>query len=375
MKKIVILYSTGGMGHKKAALAIADSFARGEGEVEIETIDVLDYGNKMYHFLYKDFYVYMMTRGRGLWGLLYDFSNIPFVDHMTRKGRGKLDYKSLDGLGRDLRRKSPDAIIATHFLLPSIAYILKKDLKLKAKLYTVITDYGPHSYWLSDHIDKFFVGSDPVALEMDNRNVPLDKIEVSGIPTGSEFSADFDRDHLLKLYNVDGSKKTVFMMSGGFGVGPMEKMLLSLNDCEADIQVITVCGHNKQVCDNIDRLRKKLDYPVILFGFTDKVAELMAVSDIMITKAGGISTTEALNSHLPMVLFGSVPGQETWNEKMLLEAGAAFKAKKVHQIPALVDKLLKSENVRNDLRSAIEGLRKPYAADTIRDAVLKEIGA
>ncbi len=221
MKKIVILYSTGGMGHKKAAFAVLDAFKRKQADVEVEIIDVLDYGNKMYHFIYKDLYVYLMTKGRGLWGFMYDFTNIPFIDRITRRGRGNLDYKSLDGLGRDLRKKAPDAIIATHFLLPSIAGILKKDLKLKAKLYAVVTDYGPHSYWLSDYIDNFFVGSDSVALEMDKRGVPLDIVKVSGIPTGAGFSVDFDKEHLRGLYNLDPSRKTVFMMSGGFGVGPM----------------------------------------------------------------------------------------------------------------------------------------------------------
>ncbi len=151
-------------------------------------------------------------------------------------------------------------------------------------------------------------------------------------------------------------------------------MLMAMNACSSNIQVITVCGHNKKIFDDIEQIRKKLKYPVLLFGFTDKVAELMAVSDVMITKAGGISSTEALDSKLPMILFGSVPGQETWNEKMLMESGAALKARKVSEIPALVDKILLSEDVSAGIKTAINGIRKPHAADTIVDTVLRDIG-
>jgi len=117
----------------------------------------------------------------------------------------------------------------------------------------------------------------------------------------------------------------------------MEEMLKSLKLCKTKIQVITVCGHNKKAYENINELRKSLNYPVVVIGFTDKVAELMSVSDLMVTKAGGISVTEAMNMRLPMVLFASIPGQETWNEELLTENGAAIKAASVGDLPGIVD--------------------------------------
>ncbi|MEA3489285.1 MAG: glycosyltransferase [Candidatus Omnitrophota bacterium] len=373
MKKIIILYSTAGMGHKKAAIALFKAFREKGGNADVEIIDILEYGNRSYKFIYFDLYVFFMSRARWLWGVLYDLSNTRVVDLLTRRMRGVMDSRSLPGLVGMLTDKKADAIVSTHFLLPSIAGVLKQNRDFRSRTYAVVTDYGPHSYWLSDHIDRFFVGSGSAKQELAKRDVPEEKIDVTGIPTTDEFRGDFDTGMLRGIYGLDAAKKTVFMMSGGFGVGPMEEMLVSLNSCRADIQVITVCGHNKRAYKRVEALREKLEYPVVLFGFTDKIAELMAVSDLMITKAGGISVTEAMNSRLPMILFASVPGQETWNEEFLVKSRAAEKAEKVKDIPVIADRMLLTEGVYDTYKSAIDRIRRPDAAERVVDIVLEAI--
>lgn len=374
-KRVIILYSTGGMGHKKAAFAILEAFKKKAPDAEIEAIDALEYAGKFYNFVYKDFYVFFMTKAKWLWGLLYDLSNIPWMDKLTRGLRLKADLLSLEKLAPMLSDKAADAIVATHFILPSLAGELKKDEWFRSKLYTVVTDYGPHSYWLSGDMDMFFMGSEKALDETAKRGIPREKMTVTGIPTESVFSADKDKALIRKTYCVDENKKTIFLLSGGFGVGPMEKMLLALNSCKAPIQVIAVCGHNKKAYEDIEKMRSKLDYPVILFGFTDKVAELMAVSDLMVTKAGGISVTEALNARLPMILFASIPGQETWNEEFLTSSGAARKAMRVGDIPRLADEVLLAPGSLEGMKKSIETIRRPDAAERIAEIVLKDVGA
>ena len=371
-KKIIILYSTAGMGHKKAAIAIHKAF-EGVPDVDVENVDMLDYAKGMIKFCYLDAYVFLMTSARWLWGALYYFSDNKLVDILTRKMRSQFDFKSVPDLIKSIMSKKPDAIISTHFFLPSVAGILKHKLKLSSKLYTLVTDYGPHSYWLSKDNDKYFVGAEPVLEEFVKRGIEREKISVTGISTTDEFKQDFDVDELRERYELDKDKKTIFLMSGGFGVGPIGKMLHALNACKSKIQVITVCGHNKEAYTNISNMKEELDYPVIVFGFSDKVAELMAVSDIMVTKAGGISVTEALDSKLPMILFASIPGQETWNEKLLTEGGAAVKAKTVQDIPVIVDKMLSSDEVYASFKQGTESLRRPNAAEDIVKIVMGEI--
>jgi len=371
-KKVLILYSTGGMGHKKAADALYRAFRKRPG-VEAKNVDTLDYASKLYKFIYTDCYVYLMGPLKLLWGALYYLSDVPFLGRFMMKVREKSDFRNLQGLTDMLIKESPDAIVTTHFILQAVMKVLKKEKSFKARTYVVITDYGPHSFWLSDDIDKFFVGSDSVVSELLKRGVPAENAVASGIPTTEEFSKGYDKKGMRERYGLDKEKRTVFILSGGFGVGPMESILRSLDLCRADMQVITVCGHNKKAYDDIDVLRKSLKYPVILFGFTDKVAELMSASDLMITKAGGISVTEALDMGLPMILFASVPGQETWNEKFLVGAGAAKKAGSVKEIPVFVDELLMSDDKIGAMRKNIEKICHPRAAEEIVDVVMKEI--
>ncbi len=374
-KKIIVIYSTAGMGHKKAAMALLKTFQeKVKDTAQVKSIDLLEYASNFYRFLYTTFYIFLISHAKILWAALYYIPNHPFVDAMLRKIRESTDLRNLEELKTMLVKESPDAIVATHFLLPGIAGGLKKFKSFHSRMYAVITDYGPHSYWLSRHIDRYFIGSRSAALEVVKRGVPADKMTVTGIPTLEEFRGEFDTAGVRRTYGLDEGKKTIFLLSGGFGVGPIGKMLLSLNSCRADIQVITVCGHNKTAFENIQRLRDKLDYPLILLGYTDKVAELMSVSDVMITKAGGISVTEALNARLPMILFASVPGQETWNEHFLIESGAAEKARKIKDIPVIADRILISEDVRDALKAAIDKIRRPYAAEEIVDIVLRETG-
>lgn len=377
MKRVVILYSTGGMGHKKAAFAVLEAFRKKAPDAEVEAIDALACAGKVYNFIYKDFYIFFMTKAKWLWGLLYDISNLPWVDALTRGIRHRADLAGVSKLVPMLHDKAADAVIATHFILPSLAEELKKDRWFKSRLYTVVTDYGPHSYWLSGDIDTFFVGSRQALEEMVKRGIQREKMCVTGIPTEAVFngSGDFDAARIRMDHGLDDKRKTIFLLSGGFGVGPMERMLLSLNSCRAEIQVIAVCGHNERAYKDIEKMKPKLKYPVALFGFTDKVAELMAASDIMVTKAGGISVTEALNARLPMVLFASIPGQETWNEKMLLRSGAARKAEQVKDIPVLVDSALMTPGAMEAMKRSIERIRRPHAAEEIAERVLRDIGA
>ncbi|MFH1552515.1 MAG: glycosyltransferase [Candidatus Omnitrophota bacterium] len=374
MKKVIIIYSTAGMGHKKAAMALLKSFQeRVKDTVEVKAIDLLEYSSGLYRFLYTTFYIFLISRTKWLWGAMYYFTNNPFVDAAIRKMRDATDARNLKKLEGMLLEESPDAIVATHFLLPGISGSLRSHKAFRSRIYAVVTDYGPHSYWLSPYVDRYFVGSDSASLEMEKRGIPPEKLTVTGIPTMKEFSGEFNTQEVQKTYGLDSQRKTIFLLSGGFGVGPMGKILVSLNSCRSEIQVIAVCGHNETVFRNLQILKDQLDYPLILIGYTDKIAELMSVSDLMVTKAGGISVTEALNARLPMILFASVPGQETWNEQLLVGGGASEKAASVDDIPVMADRILLSQDACERLKAGIEKIRRPDAAKEIVDIVSSEI--
>jgi processive 1,2-diacylglycerol beta-glucosyltransferase len=355
------------MGHKKAALAIKEAFD--EKGIETEVIDTLEYATPWYRFLYMDFYVFVSTHMKWLWWIIYYFSDIKLFDILTRRGRALSDYKDLPGLAEELIRKSPDIIISTHFMLPSIARLLKKR-GLRCALYTLVTDYGPHYCWFSRFINGFFVGSEMAKSELIKKGVTGSRIFVTGIPADLKFVRDFDAGKIREEFSLDPGKRTIFIMSGGFGAGPIESILESLNSSERGIQVIAVCGHNRDLYRKISS--KKYNYKFIPVGFTDKVAEIMFIADLMISKAGGLTVTEALNSRLPLILYASIPGQETWNVKFLLQNGAARKAGKISDISRIVNEILGSEKEYNRLIAGIDQIRRPEAARDIVNIMLRK---
>ncbi|MFA6636033.1 MAG: glycosyltransferase [Candidatus Omnitrophota bacterium] len=372
-KRILLVFSTAGMGHKKAALALEGVMKGMPERCEVKTVDIMEYANRFYRFLYLDLYVFMMKKATWLWAIMFYVSDLRLFDVLTRRLRAKMDHSGVPGFGEFLLKESPDVVIATHFLVPSIAGILKRT-GLKSKLAAVVTDYGPHSYWLSAGIDMYFAGSDRVRTELERKGIRPGKTFVTGIPTTEEFHRKHDEDVIRKRYGLEETRKTIFIMSGGFGVGPVGKMLEEMMSCASRIQIIAVSGHNKELYGQLERISASLNYPVKLFGFTDKVAELMAVSDLMITKAGGISVTEAMDSALPMILYGSIPGQETWNERFLQENGAARIAASIKQIPRIADEMLHDPAVYETFKRGLGKICKPHAAEDITNAVMKDAG-
>lgn len=371
-KKIMVLYTTAGLGHKKAAFGIYDALKEEEG-IDLEFVDALQYSGRLYRILYKDLYVFVVSRMKWLWKISFILSNNKFVDLCTRRMRHWFDSKALSELLRVIESSRPDAIVSTHFALASMADRIRSISPENPRMYCLITDYGPHSFWLSGSIDHYFVGSEEVKVEMLKRGIKASRVSVTGIATEKVFCEERDSNISKEEYGFEDGRKTVLIMSGGFGVGPMLDILKALTDCKEDLQAVAVCGHNKKIFHELQNISGSLGYPVKVLGFTDKVAELMRFSDLMITKAGGISVTEALNSRLPMVLFDSIPGQENWNEELLVRRGAAFKAESYRQICEMTDRALLSEDVYEALLEGIEELRSADAAEKIAETVISEI--
>lgn len=371
-KKIMVLYTTAGMGHKKAAFAIHEAF-EGKSDLELKLVDALEHSSRFYRFLYKDLYVFVVSRMRWLWGFMFHLSNTTLVDALTRRLRHWTDRVALRDMISLVRSFEPDAIVSTHFALSSMAGEIKKKYLPEVKLYSLITDYGPHSFWLCDEMDRYFVGAEEVKVQMLRRGVRPSRVTVTGIAVEKVFSEVKDTEKIKEEFQLERDKKIVLLMSGGFGVGPMKDILKVLEECTESIQVIAVCGHNKALFEELSALSGDLSYPVKVIGFTEKVADLMAVSDLMVTKAGGISVTEALAASLPMALFASIPGQEHWNEELLVGRGAALKAHTKKEVAEVTDRALLSEDVHESLKESIEKLRNPHAAQDIADAVREEL--
>ncbi|HNX90327.1 MAG TPA: glycosyltransferase [Candidatus Omnitrophota bacterium] len=373
MKKIIIMYSTSGLGHKYTGEGILQALQKREKEIDVKFINILDYGNGFFKFLHFKFYVTLMKYAKKLWAFLYYLSDMPVTSTIIRKTLHALDSKSWRGLEELMIKEKPDAIIATHFFLTSIAHSIKSNPALKVKLYLMVSGFGMHNVWFSKDIDHFFVGSDDVQKDLMKRGIHYEDITVTGMPTKDAFKAQGDVVKLRAEFGLDAEKKTVLLLSGGYGVAPIESILGSLRLVKAPIQVIAICGYNEDAYANVNKNKDKYGFPVKAFGFTDKVPELMSVSDLIITKAGTSSITQAMAMCLPMILFSYVPGHETPTVEYLLESGVALEARNMGEIPALVDDILLDKDLYDKMKKGLEKIRKPNAADEIVDIVLEDL--
>jgi processive 1,2-diacylglycerol beta-glucosyltransferase len=252
----------------------------------------------------------------------------------------------------ELKLNQPNAIITTHFLPADVLSALKKNKSIRSKVCVVITDLHPHRFWLSRYADFFITGSDQTKKVCQKRGIPEHKLHTLGIPIGMQFSQAKDRAAILSSLGLSDSRRTLLIASGGMGVGPIEwlfkELVLLENSSPGKCQLIAVCGNNANLFTRLDAISKVSKMPVKVFGFTDIMDKLMFASDLMITKPGGLSVSEALASSLPMIFFGMIPGQEELNAKYTVARGAGLLARNKEEVITIVRELL-GDSARLDI--------------------------
>ena len=370
-KKILIGYATAGVGHKKAAMAVEDALKRGQYDLEIKDIDVLDYTNPLFKKMYPTVYLLLINKFIWLWGILYYLFDNRIVYKLLYPLRKFSHVVNSQKLVKFLVDYKPDVVVSTHFILPDVCAYVKKKFGLNIHVINIITDYRAHSFWISEGVDTYIAGHRFVKDELVNRwGIAEEKVKVLGIPVEPKFCAAHDKLSARKKLNIKEDSFTVLLLGGGYGVGPIFEMLESLNGANFPLTAITVCGHNESLFKKIESLAGKYRVQLVNLGYTNNVDELMAASDIYVGKAGGISTTEAANMGLPMVFIRALPGQEKANLKLFVGMGAAEKLKNPGELLKVVKDIKFSPDKLSDMRRNLESFKGINSAEKI--AVLIE---
>ncbi len=343
-KNILILYATAGIGHKKAAFSIKEAFLSKGVPVSIE--DSLHFTSPAFRFLYLRTYLLLVRKLSPVWAFFYYILDIPWFYGLIKWARRLNNKMNCARLEKHLVGMDPSHIISTHFLASDVASDLKKKGKINSTIICVITDYKGHMIWFEDKIDYYVVGSEYTKKDLVKRGIPEERIKAYGIPCGRGFYLSRDKNEMRKKFGLNPDKKTVFVLSGGFGVGPVKEIARELSAAKADFQIIVVCGYNELLKKEITAIAENSDKSFKVSGFVDNVDELMAASDILITKPGGMSVTEALASSLPMILVSPIPGQETRNAKFLVDAGAAITANQAEDIESIIEKIFNTGKIK-----------------------------
>lgn len=366
--KIIIFYASYGGGHLNAAKSINEYILENYKNVDIELIDCMKYINKTIEKVTTSAYNEMAKKAPWAWGKIYADSQKGPLAHLSSRSNKIMAIKLL----KLLREKNADLIISTHPFGSQMCSYLKRKGKINSKIATIMTDFAPHDQWLvgSDFTDYFFVAHDKMKKYLINKNIPEEKIFSTGIPISTRFTKKYDKEKLLKEFNLQPGKQTVLFFGGGeYGLGKSKTFNIFENLIQANenMQVIAISGKNPEMKKEFENIIEKHNKSncVKLLSYTNKVPELMSISDLVVTKPGGLTTSESLASCLPMVIINPIPGQEKENAEFLENHGIAVWIKNSNESKMIFELLLSNKEKLEDMKKNTSILAKPFSTAEI----------
>ena len=361
--KVFIFYSTAGEGHKKIGEAIAEEFRSQNAAIDVRTFDALGWGSALVKKGYTGFYFFAVKYASSFWWLLYESSDRATVYRWLKPIRewwNQIQSKSLRGF---VHRENPDIIISTHFYAAQVFASAKRRKEITSRLITVLTDVMPHTFWVNDGTDIYWVMAEESKSNLIKRGVRAGQIIVGGIPIRKEFSIKEDRKKLNEKFRFNPNGPIVLFTSGSFGVGPTEALLEELGNFSSKIQVVVICGQNEALYHRLSS--QKFSFPIIIAGFVTNMHEYMSIADILIAKPGGSTTCESLAKELPMLISAPIPGQETRNAAWLLNKGASFEIKKRGDLTQMLKRILDEPTKLETAKEKIRMVAKPKASSDL----------
>lgn len=389
-KKVLIMSASTGGGHNRAARAIKEELESrtiDNMSIECEIVDSLKLVNNTMDKVISRGYEKSALYTPKAYGSVYRFSETtiasknefktnPLTSLMARK------FKHL------LNESTPDLIIGTH-PFPMIALsTLKKNNNIHSlsrsesfykstkvdipPMISVLTDYTTHSTWIQNEIDYYIVGHEYVKELLVYEGVDSEKVKAFGIPVEKSFLSHRDRETVLTELGLSPEKLTVLLMGGSFGAGNIKETLEDLIAIDRDFQILVITGRNEHLKD---KLSKMLDSTIhnkniCLLGYTNKMNDILASIDVLISKPGGLTTTEALLNDVPMIVPYFIPGQEEENLDFLTNCGAALRTTKKYSLPVLLKVLIDDPSRLDNLRKNIKSIRKFDSAVNISSLVV-----
>ena len=375
MEKIIIFYASYGGGHLSAAKSIENYIKKHYPEKDVQLIDCMKYINKTFEKISTAAYREMAKKMPWAWGKIYNDSQKGPLAHITSRTNAFMAVKLL----KLLKKEQPDLIISTHPFGSQMSGYLKRKGKIDCEIATIMTDFKSHDQWLveNEFVNYFFVSNDDMKNELINKNIANSKIYVTGIPINEKFLNNFNKTEILNNLNFSENKKTILFFAGGeYGIGKsttlqiFEYLLKNFDN----IQIIAISGKNENMKNNFIKITEKNNKQncVRIFEYTDKVPELMSISELVITKPGGLTTSEALVSELPIVIINPIPGQEEENADFLERHHVALWIKKADDINLSLNLLLNDDNIINNIKENINLISKPNSTKDICDILLKK---
>jgi processive 1,2-diacylglycerol beta-glucosyltransferase len=370
--RILVLSASVGAGHLRAAEAVELALRQTVPDAHVRNLDVLDLTNRLFRRVYGRFYLDLVNLAPHALGYFYDLMDQPSRSGKSRGDRLRLAWEKLNlkKFMKLLTEEPWDLVINTHFLPAEIIASLRKRRRLSLPQVTVTTDFDTHRLWVNSPCERYFAATEEGAIYLRHWGVPAEHIFVIGIPIHPVFSAPKDRKVCLARHGLAQDRPVILQLSGGFGVGPIEKLFHAMLEVQRPIQLVTITGRNEALRKRLAAIAQPARHRVKVLGFTKEIDELMQAADLVVTKPGGLTTSEVLAREAVMVIVNPIPGQESRNSDYLLENGAAIKVNNAATLAHKVDRLLDDPPRLDRLRENVRRIARPQAAfDVVASAL------
>lgn len=352
--RVLILSVTAGQGHNQVAKSLSD-YLRKEN-IDALCMDTLEYINPMLKEAVAHGYLMSTKRLPKIYGGVYRLAEKRDTEGKESKFMRLTNSILAKKLVRFVEDYDPDVIVCTHVFASLLMSYLSEKINSKIKTVGIVTDFTIHPYWEDTTMDYYITANELLTNQAEKKGISREKIVPIGIPIHSKFAQKTDKHEARRLLGIE-DRRTVLVMSGSMGYGKVGRMIKALDGSGLDFQIISICGYNERLKYTIDKMQ--LRRKIYNYGFTDKVDLFMDASDCIVTKPGGLTTSEALAKGLPMVMANPIPGQEDRNVEFLLNNGAALKVSSTFPVDDAVYQLFTNEARRATLRETVSFLGRP----------------
>jgi processive 1,2-diacylglycerol beta-glucosyltransferase len=369
--RILVLSASVGAGHLRAAQAVELALREVVPAATVRNLDVLELTNSVFRRLYGKAYLDLVNKAPHMLGYFYDLLDRPRrPDSRRDRLRLALEKLNLRRFVRFLQDEPWDLVINTHFLPAEIIAALRRKEGWTLPQVTATTDFETHRLWVNQPCDHYFTATEEGARYLQHWGVPAEQTSVTGIPIHPVFSKAKDPQATRAKLGLGGDRPVVLQLAGGFGVGPIAKLYEALLAVRRPLDLVVVAGRNEKLKAQLEGLPAGSRHRVRILGFTDQIDEWMAAADLVVSKPGGLTTSEALARGAVMVIVNPIPGQESRNSDYLLENGAAIKGNNIATLAYKVDALLSDAERLARLKANVARLARPRAAyDVVQRAL------
>jgi processive 1,2-diacylglycerol beta-glucosyltransferase len=383
-KRVLVLSASAGAGHVRAAEALVKDFQNHPDVTnggDVQHWDILKYTTAVFRTIYSKVYLDLINRAPWFLGMVYKGTDKPWKETAAQA----FEKFNAGPFIKALQAYKPDLVVCTHFTPPNIISWLnakhgRSGLGAAPKLRPaiVVTDFDLHAMWLTRSYSRYFVALEETRVYLEQMGIDSDKITVSGIPVDPVFRTEKDKKSTRRALGLDEDRFTILISAGGFGVGPVELLLTEVLQMKSPAQVVAIAGKSEELKTKLEKLARKSaagggsggNVKIFPIGFTKQMDDYMAAADILLSKPGGLTTSEAMARGLPMCVVNPIPGQEERNSDHLLEAGVAIRCNNPPTLGWKLESLMRDPARLQSMRDKARAFGKPRAGEVIVNSLL-----